>query len=188
MSPRVRLLALGLLLSARARADDLDALMQLLAQRSHAEVSFVEQHFLKLLSRPVESMGELRFDAPDRLEKHTLEPRDEDLKVEGDVLTMTRHGKTRVASLGDYPQIAPLIESIRATLAGDRAALERAFQLSLLGDLEHWALVLRPRDARIATRISEVRIDGDRDRLLTVAIRERDGDRSLITLREHPRR
>ncbi len=44
--------------------------------------SFVEQHFLALLKRPVESSGELIYDAPDRLEKRTIEPRPETLVLE----------------------------------------------------------------------------------------------------------
>ena len=54
--------------SVHAQAD-LDRLMGLLAQRKHGHVTFVEQHFLALLDRPLESSGELLYDAPDRLEK-----------------------------------------------------------------------------------------------------------------------
>lgn len=168
-----------------ARAEDLDSLMQLLAERHHAEASFVEQHFMKLLSRPVESMGELTFEAPDRLEKRTLEPRLEDLKVDGDTLSMTRHGKTRVVALASYPQAQPLVESLRATLAGDLGTLERVFELGFSGDLERWSLLLVPRDAQLKARVTQVRVDGSREHLLRVEIRESDGDRMRLTLREH---
>lgn len=179
------LLALGLQ-GAAAAADDIDSLMQLLAQHRHGEASFVEQHFMKLLKRPVESLGELRFDAPDRLEKRTLEPQPEDLVLEGDELRMTRHGRTRTASLADYPQIRPLIEGMRATLAGDRAGLERLFEVQFFGDLARWTLLLVPRAPD--SRVARVQIEGARDALLLVEVRERDGDRSLLTLRGHAAR
>ncbi|HLW23052.1 MAG TPA: LolA-related protein [Steroidobacteraceae bacterium] len=175
---------LALLIGLPARSDDLDTLMQRLARHRHGEASFVEQHFMRLLKRPVESMGELRFDAPDRLEKRTLEPQPEDLVLEGEELRVTRHGRTRTASLADYPRIRPLIESIRATLAGDRAALEQVFEVHFFGDLERWSLLLVPRDAD--SRVTQVQIEGARDELLMVEVRERSGDRSLLTLREHP--
>src|SRR3984893_4958541 len=54
---------------------DLDKLMGLLAQRQHGHVTFVEEHFLAVLDRPVESSGELLYDAPDHLEKRTLKPK-----------------------------------------------------------------------------------------------------------------
>ncbi len=173
---------------ARGAADDLDELMHLLAGRQHGQVSFVEQHFLALLKRPVESYGELIYEAPDRLEKRTLEPRPESLVLDGDVLTVRRGQRRRVLDLKAYPQILPFVESIRATLAGDRAALERVFRVDYIGDLARWTLILVPREAQVAKTVSLVRIDGSRDTLLTVEISEPDGDRSLMTLRDHPAR
>ena len=54
------------------------------------------------------------------------------------------------------------------------------------GSLSHWMLTLVPRDARVASKISKVRIEGVRDNLITVEIFQTDGDRSLTTLRDHP--
>jgi hypothetical protein len=82
------LLALGA--AGVCLADDLDALMSLLAQRKHGHVSFVEEHFLAVLDRPVESSGELLYDAPDRLEKRTLKPKPETLVLEHGVITAHR--------------------------------------------------------------------------------------------------
>ncbi|HTV97404.1 MAG TPA: LolA-related protein [Steroidobacteraceae bacterium] len=160
--------------------------MHLLAARRHGETSFVEQHFLKLLKRPTESYGELIYDAPDRLVKRTIEPRPETLSVSGDELTVQRGGRRRVLDLEAHPEILPFIESIRATLAGDLGSLERAFDVEFAGDLARWRLTLRPRAPQVAKTVSQVRIEGTRDTLLEVEILETDGDRSLMTLREHP--
>jgi hypothetical protein len=91
-----------------------------------------------------------------------------------------------VLDLKAYPQIRPFVESIRATLAGDRAALERVFRVDYAGNLARWTLRLVPRDAQVAKTVSQVQIDGSRDSLLHVEIRDADGDRSLMTLRDHP--
>jgi outer membrane lipoprotein-sorting protein len=171
---------------AQAAPDDLDELMHLLAQRQHGQVNFTEQHFLAVLSRPVESSGELIYDAPDRLEKRTVQPRPESLVLAGDVLTVRRGGHDHVLDLKTYPQILPFVESIRATLAGDRSTLERIFHVDYAGNLARWTLVLVPRESRIAKTVSQVRIDGSRDNLQHVEIREADGDRSLMTLRDQP--
>jgi hypothetical protein len=177
--------ALGLAPIALAASGDLEPLMQLLAARRHGEVSFVEQHFMKLLKRPAESYGELRYDAPDRLEKRTLDPKPETLTLSGDELVVERGGHRRVLDLKSYPKIAPFVESIRATLAGDLPALERVFTLDFAGDLSRWSLSLAPRDPEVAKTVSQVRIEGMRDTLLRVEILETDGDRSLMTLRDH---
>ena len=88
------------------------------------------------------------YDAPGRLEKRTKEPRPETLLLEGNVLTVQRRGQTRVLDLKAYPTILPLVESMRAVLAGDSSALERAFTVEFAGSLSHWMLTLVPRDAR----------------------------------------
>jgi hypothetical protein len=163
-------------------ADDLDALMSLLAQRKHGHVRFVEEHFLAVLDRPVESSGELLYDAPDRLEKRTLKPKPESLVLEHGVITAHRGRHTYVLNLSDYPQIVPLIDSIRATLAGDRAALERIFKVRLDGTLEQWKLVLVPSDATVARSVKEILIEGTRDAIHSVEIQQADGDRSLLTI------
>jgi outer membrane lipoprotein-sorting protein len=171
--------------TALGAADALDEVMHSLAQRRHGQVSFVEQQFLSLLKRPVESYGELTYDAPDHLEKRTIEPRPETLVVDGEVVTVRRGRRSHMLDLKAYPQILPFIESIRATLAGDRAALERLFRLQFTGSELRWTLVLTPLDAQLAKTVAEIRIDGARDELSRVEIRQSDGDRSLMTLRAH---
>jgi hypothetical protein len=172
-------------MAAHGAADDLDEVMHLLAARHHGEVSFVEQQFLSLLKRPVESSGELIYDAPNRLEKRTLEPHPESLVLADDVLTVQRGHRTHVLELKSYPQLLPFVESMRATLAGDRGALERVFRLQFSGSLARWTLVLVPLDAQVAKSVAQIQIDGTRDDLLEIEIRQTDGDRSLMTLRAH---
>jgi hypothetical protein len=176
--------AFGCLLAAEtpAAAPDLDSLMSLLAKRQHGHVTFVEEHVLRVLDRPVESSGELLYDAPDRLEKRTLKPKPESLVLEHGVITAHRGHRTYVLNLSDYPQIVPLIDSIRATLAGDRAALERIFKIDFEGDLTSWQLLLAPFDPTIAKNVKQIRIAGARDAIHTVAIQQADGDRSLLTI------
>jgi len=170
---------------AAASADSsgtLDQLMQLLATRRQGHVTFNEVQHLAVLDGPLESSGELVYEAPDRLEKRTLAPRPETLVLSHGVLSATRAGRTRVMELAAAPQLAPLIESIRATLAGDRAALERIFSVRLAGDLGAWSLQLVPRDAAAARLVKEVRISGAHERLQTVEILASDGDRSRLTI------
>jgi len=157
--------------------------MGLLAMRQHGRVEFVEQQFLAVLNHPIESSGELRYDAPDRLEKRTLKPRAETLVLTGGVLTVERTHSRRVMDLHAYPQVQPFVESIRATLAGDRSALERLFHVEFTGSSARWTLTLVPLESKVKQSVSQVRIDGARDQLLKVEIRQPDGDRSLMTLR-----
>jgi hypothetical protein len=57
------------------------------------------------------------------------------------------------------------------------------FHLDFAGSLERWSLVLVPLDSKVKQSVTQVRIDGMRDQLQRVEIRQPDGDRSLMTLR-----
>jgi Outer membrane lipoprotein carrier protein LolA-like len=177
-------LCLALMASAAVGATDtdLDRLMHALSERQHGHVTFIEEKFVAILDKPVESSGELLYDAPDRLEKRTLKPKPESLVLVGGTVTAQRGRHQYVLDLKQYPQVIPFIESIRATLAGDRAALERVFKLSFTGDYQHWSLGLVPLDSKLATTVKEIHIAGDQDELHTVEIQEADGDHSLLTI------
>jgi outer membrane lipoprotein-sorting protein len=175
----VLVLLSGVTLAADA---DLDLLMATLAQRKHGHVTFTERKFLAVLDRPVESSGELVYDAPDHLEKRTVKPKPESLVLEGETVTAQRGRHKYVLDLKQYPQVVPFIESIRATLAGDRAALERVFKLSFDGSLAHWTLDLAPLDPKLAATVKRIRIVGEGDAVRTVEIAEADGDHSLLTI------
>jgi outer membrane lipoprotein-sorting protein len=183
-----RLLLAGALLllaggpCAFAADSDLDRLMSALAQRKHGHVTFVEKKYIALLDRPVESSGELLYDAPDRLEKKTLKPKPESLVLEGGKVSAQRGRHHYVLDLKQYPQVVPFIESIRATLAGDRASLEQVFKVDFTGSFDHWTLGLVPRDSKLARTVQEIHIAGESDLIHSVEIREADGDRSLLTI------
>jgi hypothetical protein len=107
------------------------------------------------------------------------------LVLDGEELTIERKGHIHVLDLAAYPSMLPFIESLRATLAGDLPALERVFNVDFAGSVERWTLTLSPRDSKVSKMVSQVRIEGSRDALLKVEILEANGDRSLMTLRDH---
>jgi hypothetical protein len=156
--------------------------MGLLAARQHRHAAFTEVQQLAMLEGPLNSSGELFYDAPDRLEKRTLTPRPESLLLERGVLTARRGQHVQVLELSAYPQVVPYVESIRATLAGDQAALERYFTLQFSGDLAHWRLELTPKEAAVARGVQTITIAGEREALQSIEIRQRDGDRSVMTI------
>jgi outer membrane lipoprotein carrier protein LolA len=188
---RLRLRRVGVLILALAASvaaaqttapPAFDELFKLLAARRHGHVTFTEVQQLAMLDRPLESSGELLYDAPDRLEKRTLKPRAQTLILEHGVLTARRGRRTHVMELRDYPQVVPFVESIRATLAGDRAALERFFRVQFDGTLGAWTLLLVPVDPTLAGAVKDIRIEGERDAVRTVEIRQSDGDRSRLSI------
>ncbi len=176
----------GLVLSVTSpsafAAWDLQQLMDSLAQNKSGRATFVETKRIAMLDRPVESSGELFYTAPDRLEKRTLKPRPESMVVSGSELSVERGGRSLRVQLQSQPQLAAFIDSIRGTLAGDRAALERSYRLSLEGSAEQWTLQLVPRDEKMLAVIKRIRISGTVDQVKTVEIAQADGDSSVMVI------
>ena len=178
-------LTVALLLSSQishAATWDIDQLMHSLAQTRSAHTRFVEKKSIAILELPIESSGELFYSAPDRLEKRTIKPKPENMLVEGDSLRIERGRQKYRLQLQDYPELAAFIDSIRGTLAGDRKALERSYQLSLEGGATNWTLQLVPNNTRMQQVITRIRIAGVHDEVRSIEITQADGDSSQMRI------
>ena len=193
---KLALWGLGLLLAAAsigaaapvtdaAASASLDSLLALMAQRRHGEADFTETKYLSMLKQPLESSGLLIYDAPDHLEQRTTQPRPQSVVLDHGIVTLQIGQRRRVLRLADYPQLAPLIDSIRAILAGDRAALERVFELDFGGTLAHWQLRLQPRAAQLAASLKRIDMQGEGDAVREVQVQQSDGDRSVMRITPH---
>jgi hypothetical protein len=159
---------------------ELQALMGMLAQRPHGSARFQQSQYLAALTRPLLSAGTLSYDAPDHLEQHIDTPRPQQLVLEHGQLTLQVGRHRRSVRLADYPQLAPLLESIRAMLAGDLPALQHNFRLQLSGPLGGWSLLLTPRDAALASTLRALRMRGDGAQIREVQIEQTNGDHAVM--------
>ena len=182
----MRRLVLALCLTAcgAASAAEISAaqLFAMLAKERPGRATFHEKKYLALLDRPVESSGELTFTPPDRMEKRTLLPRPERVTVDRERITLERGGKRHSLGLRENPSIAVLVESIRATLAGDLDSVIRSYSVGLDGSASRWRLTLRPLDTDSARIVERIDIAGEQARVKTVEILQADGDRSVMTV------
>ena len=182
------LVLLAVMPAAIAQSPDwtIDQLMRALSQHDHTQAEFSEAKYMRLLSRPLNLRGALSYRPPDRLEKRTVQPNEEVMLVEGDKLRIQIPGRRidRTFSMQELPAVWAFVESIRATLSGDRASLQRFYTIDLEGEVRNWQMTLRPREVKMAALIAEVRIGGAGGRVGSVEIREANGDRSVMRIRE----
>jgi len=167
----------------------LKRLMRELGSVRSARARFSETKYLKMLDRPIQSSGTLAWDAPSRLEKLTLLPKRERMLVEQDKVTLEigTPPKRRVISMTDYPLLRAFIESIRATLAGDLASLERFYRVEFHGSSDGWRIKLEPSEAKTKSVVRVIRIFGSGGEIGTVEVEQSDGDRSVMTMvRDEP--
>jgi len=182
------LAALLLALPAHAAQDQawgIGQLMDDLGQVKRSQARFTERKYLKVLKSPLVSSGTLTFTAPDKLEKRTLKPKAEALLIDGDILRVeTAAGKKHTLKMQDYPVLRAFVESIRATLGGDAATLERYYKVDLEGSRERWQLFLAPRERDMGQVISQIRIAGAGRRVEVIEVQETRGDRSVMKVVE----
>jgi hypothetical protein len=160
-------------------------LMRELGAVKRSQARFTERKYLRVLDSPLVSSGTLTYTAPDKLEKRTVKPKPEVLLVEGDVLKVEMaNGKKHDLRLQDYPVLRAFVESIRATLGGDVATLERFYKVDLDGSRERWQLYLAPRERSMSAVISQIRIGGAGSRIELIEVQETKGDRSVMKVVE----
>jgi hypothetical protein len=172
-------------LPAHAAEWSLDALMDELSARSAGQARFVEKKHLAVLDRQLEQRGELSFERG-RLEKLTLTPKRERVVIDGDVLTIESESRKRPRRLRlqDHPVLWGFVESLRATLTGDLATLQRFYAVELRGPREDWELTLAPRVQAMRAVVEVVRIRGTGRRIERVEVTEALGDRSVMQVFE----
>ena len=181
---RRRVLPLLALLCAApaAWAFDLPELMGLLGRQPHGQATFVEQRFVHGLEGPLDASGTLSFQAPDKLVRQTLTPRQETMRVDGNVLMLSRGGRTRTLTLDSMPELLGMVDALRGTLAGNSLLLEKSFRTQLEGSSAQWRLQLQPTDQRLAAQVRELVIAGRAGEVLRVEMSFVGGDRSAMDI------
>ncbi len=165
-------------------AFDLGMLMEKLAAVPASSDSFTETRHSALLSAPLVLKGNLVYQRPDRLEKNVLSPYEERTVIAGASVTIENRTlkQTRTFSLASSAAVTALVESTRATLAGDRASLERHYSVALEGSPANWLMSLAPREQKLAALVKRIQIAGANERVRRIEIEETSGDRSLMQI------
>lgn len=175
-------LALALATTPALAAWDIAQLMVELARNPGGQARFTEKKYIALLDKPVVSSGQMRYTAPDYLEKRTLLPRPERLLLDKEAITIERGKQKFTLRLTDQPEILAFAESIRGTLSGNRQALERNYALHLSGSRDNWTLNLSPSNPRIAEVVTRITIGGSRQQVRSVEYLQADGDRAVMNI------
>jgi len=85
--------------------------------------------------------------------------------------------------LQDASLVRALVESLRATLAGDGAELERLYRVRVQGTRQRWTLALA-REVEVRWRRESIVIAGSGSRIGRLEILEAGGDGSVMTIQE----
>lgn len=180
ISGRVSATLLALTLAAPAalaQARDIDALLAALAREPPQSISFTEVHSSRLLEHELVVSGTLEYSGPGKLSRVVAEPFVERTDIEGDSIRILREDRPdRQFSLKRAPELGGLLTGFLAILGGDRAALEREFELAFVDGAAGWQLTLSPKNIRAQARIAAIRVRGAGNAPDCIVTVPRDGD------------
>ena len=117
-----------------------------------------------------------------RLEKRTLTPKVETLLLDKDILSIEREKQKLSINLANQPEALAFVDSIRGTLSGNRAALEKHYALYLSGDSNKWVLTLLPSEQKIAAMVQRITVTGSKNQVRVIEYLQADGDRSVLNI------
>lgn len=162
----------------------LEHVVTLLKEAREPVVSFEEETYSSLLTRPLVVRGRLRVLPPATLEKEVLEPYRERYRIEGDLVTFEseRTHLKQTISLEAYPMLRSFVEAFRASLAGDAVRLKQTYDIRVNGDRRSWTVRLRPLDSMSQSMIEHILLSGVEGRIATITVWGVDGDHSVMKL------
>lgn len=163
-------------------ADPFAEVMAALAAMRESRARFIEEKEVPELEQPLRATGLLAWHAPDRLEKRTLEPAEELFLIQGDQVTLERPGRgvRETISLDAAPEVRPLVEALRGTLAGDAARLAQHHAVTFSGTPAAWRIVLVPRSQRVRGAVQRIVLEGEGAFLRMVETQGNDGRTRLM--------
>jgi hypothetical protein len=175
-------LLLWLLQAAPSSGADLAAVLSKAAVEPPARVQFREERHNPMFTEPMVLTGYLEYLDDGVLRKVIETPFDEDVRVEGKRVVVTRDGKTRSLSLNRSRALRVTLEAIEAVLAGDQAKLAESFRWELSGSDASWTAHMAPLSDSVARRISALVITGTSEAITGIRMELPDGEWHDMTI------
>jgi outer membrane lipoprotein-sorting protein len=178
-------LALALLVSgstARAQAPELAALLATFAKTEALSAHFREEKTMALLSVPLVSEGELHYEKPRKLARHTLSPGKSSLVLLGEQLTFGDAQHEETMGVNAHPALRVLVDTFVSVLAGDQRALSAMADVRLekLGT-KGFRIHVTPRDPAVLKLVRSMSFEGEGTNLTGMQLLDANGDLSVTT-------
>jgi hypothetical protein len=146
---------------------------------------FSEAKHVALLAKPLRSSGTIVFDRGRGLARITSAPKPSRAVLTARSLRLTTEQRTEDIPLDKMRDLKAFALIFPSLLRGDRAELERSFELGLYGDVKaSWAVSLVPRAEALRKLVRQVVIVGRGDALVAFQVSEASGDTTDTELSE----
>jgi outer membrane lipoprotein-sorting protein len=166
--------------SDAAAVDSLDDLLAGFAKLRGLRARYREEKRIALLRRPLLSEGTIHFAAPDLLVRRVERPEPATLLLAGDTLRVADASGIRRIDLHQSPVVRHFVLTFVHVLRGNRAALERLYELRFAREGDGWRLELTPRQPDLARLIRSATLLGKSGVIEQMSLHEQSGDTTLL--------
>jgi len=138
---------------------------------------FSEDKHVALLARPLRSTGTIHFQRGQGIARTTLTPRRQQVVLTPTTLRIRKDAHVEEVPLDKSKDLKAFALIFPTLLRGDRAELERAFELGLYGGAEGWwALTFTPRTDSLRKLVRRVVVFGRKGEVVALQVAEASGD------------
>lgn len=164
--------------SAQPAAPTLTSVLARFARIEGLTLQFHEEKHIALLSMPLTTDGSLAYVRPGRLARRAGT---QIVLIDGSSLGMSDGGHEQHIDMSSQPIVRSFVDSFRAFLAGDRAALEQSYTVAFTTTASDWTITLTPRGAPLNQFMSSIVFRGAADALTSMTMNEVSGDTTTTT-------
>lgn len=148
-------------LAAEAAPVEAGWILERVARPAPTRTPFVELRGSSLLKAPLRVSGEYLRPDEDTLVRRVQAPYAETTTIRGGTIEIVRAGQSpRRFALSRAPELAGLQAGFGALLAGDRATIERHYEITTEGSTQAWTMRLAPTDPALAAKLRSIVLHG----------------------------
>jgi outer membrane lipoprotein-sorting protein len=174
----------------RVEAPTLENVLAGFARMEALSAHFKEEKRMALLTVPLVSEGDLYYQKPRSLARHTRSPSPSSLVLLGDTLAFGDAQRKESMGVDAHPAVRVLVDTFVAVLAGDTAKLKAMANVQLERVGEHgFRILVAPKEANVLKLVKSMTFEGEGTVLTRMELVDANGDRSVTTFSEvHPRK
>jgi hypothetical protein len=163
-------------------ASDVRSALAQLATIEALDAQFREEKRMALLAQPLVSEGELHYEKPRLLARHTRPPHASSVLLRGETLSFGDDQHKESIELSAQPALRVLVDTFVSVLGGDVAALERVAELKyepLPND--GYRIRVLPRDEKMKRLVRSMFFEGQGTLLSKMELVDANGDTTVTT-------
>jgi hypothetical protein len=160
-----------------------DALLATFAKMPGLYAKFREEKHMALLAAPLINEGTLHYQNG-KLARHTTSPMRSSIVIDQDRIQFGDENGREQLELAGNPVVRLFVDSFVKILAGDKAALERIYDMKFEivdASARRWKLVLRPKVDPMDKVIDRMELEGTDLVVSRMVVVEKGGDETVTT-------